>query len=84
MTKLKIKDRSESDLGTVIHTTVEMQDENGVMVEYGIKDYYEDTIDNDNDTPLSNRLINTEIININTGVNVGEFSVLGNKIILRI
>ena len=37
--KLKVTDRAVSDLGTVIHSTVELLDADGTMVEYGIKEF---------------------------------------------
>jgi len=69
--KLKVTDRAVSDLGTVIHSTVELLDADGTMVEYGIKEYHDDH---------QGKIIDVEIENMTNGRDVGENSVLGKRI----
>ena len=72
MTKaqLKVTNKCTSDLGTIVMHTVELLDADGVMKEYGIKDYH----DNDG-------IIDTEIEDISTGEDVYIDSTLGKRII---
>jgi len=72
MTKaqLKVTNKCTSDLGTIVMHTVELLDADGVMKEYGIKDYH----DNDG-------IFDTEIEDISTGEDVYIDSTLGKRII---
>jgi len=72
MTKaqLKVTNKCTSDLGTVVTHTVELLDADGVMKEYGIKDYH----DNDG-------IFDTEIEDISTGEDIYIDSTLGKRII---
>ena len=68
--QLKVTDRAISDHGMVVHTTVELLDADGVMKEYGIKDYHDD-----------NGIFDTEIEDISTGEDIYIDSTLGKRII---
>lgn len=68
--QLKVTNKCTSDLGTIVMHTVELLDADGVMKEYGIKDYH----DNDG-------IIDTEIEDISTGEDVYIDSTLGKRII---
>jgi len=72
MTKaqLKVTNYRTSDLGTVVMHTVELLDADGVMKEYGIKDYHD-----------NNGIIDTEIEDMTTGEYVYIGSTLGKRII---
>ena len=39
--KLKVTNKCSSDLGAIVMHTVELLDADGVMKEYGIKDYHD-------------------------------------------
>ena len=69
-TKLKVTNKCTSDLGTVVTHTVELLDADGVMKEYGIKDYHD-----------NGGIIDTEIEDISTGEDVYIGSTLGKRII---
>ena len=71
--QLKVTNKCTSDLGTIVMHTVELLDADGVMKEYGIKDYYDDH--------QGNRIIDTEIEDIETGENIYIGSTLGKRII---
>jgi len=73
--KFKVTDRAISDLGMVVHTTVELLDADGVMVEYGVKEYHDDQ---------SNKIIDIEIENMATGADVGENSIIGKAVLAEI
>jgi hypothetical protein len=73
--KFKVTDRAESDLGTVIHTTVELLNEDGTMVEYGVKEYHDDH---------QGKIIDVEIENMTNGRDVGENSVLGKQVLAQV
>jgi len=73
--KLKVTDRAVSDLGMVIHTTVELLDADGTMVEYGVKEYYDDQ---------QGKIIDVEIENMATGADVGENSVTGKAVLAEV
>ena len=68
--QLKVTNKCTSDLGTIVMHTVELLDADGVMKEYGIKDYH----DNDG-------IYDTEIEDISTGEDVYIDSTLGKRII---
>jgi len=68
--QLKVTNKCTSDLGTIVMHTVELLDADGVMKEYGIKDYH----DNDG-------IFDTEIEDISTGEDVYIDSTLGKRII---
>ena len=68
--KLKVTNKCTSDLGTIVMHTVELLDADGVMKEYGIKDYH----DNDG-------IYDTEIEDISTGEDIYIDSTLGKRII---
>ena len=68
--KLKVTNKCTSDLGTIVMHTVELLDADGVMKEYGIKDYH----DNDG-------IYDTEIEDIETGEEIYIDSTLGKRII---
>ena len=38
--KFRLKTKQQSDLGAIVYSTVELLDADGVMKEYGVKDYY--------------------------------------------
>jgi|TARA_R110001583_G_scaffold74221_1_gene205726 hypothetical protein len=67
--KLTVKSKSESDLGAIMYTTVELLDADGVMKEYGIKDYH----DHDG-------IFDTEIEDMTTGEDIYVDSTLGKRI----
>jgi len=73
--KFKVTDRAISDLGMVVHTTVELLDADGVMVEYGVKEYHDDQ---------SNKIIDIEIENMATGEDVEENSIIGKAVLAEI
>jgi len=73
--KLKVTDRAVSDLGQVIHTTVELLDEDGTMVEYGVKEYHDDH---------QSKIIDIEIENMATGADVGENSIIGKAVLAEL
>jgi len=68
--KLKVTSKGTSDLGTVVMHTVELLDADGVMKEYGIKDYHD-----------NNGIFDTEIEDISTGEDIYIDSTLGKRII---
>ena len=68
--QLKVTNKCSSDLGAIVMHTVELLDADGVMKEYGIKDYH----DNDG-------IFDTEIEDISTGEDVYIDSTLGKRII---
>jgi len=68
--QLKVTNKCSSDLGAIVMHTVELLDADGVMKEYGIKDYH----DNDG-------IYDTEIEDISTGEDVYIDSTLGKRII---
>jgi hypothetical protein len=68
--QLKVTNKCTSDLGTIVMHTVELLDADGVMKEYGIKDYHDD-----------NGIFDTEIEDIETGENIYIGSTLGKRII---
>ena len=68
--KLKVTNKCTSDLGTLVMHTVELLDADGVMKEYGVKDYH----DHDG-------IIDTEIEDISTGEDIYIGSTLGKRII---
>ena len=67
--QLKVTNKCTSDLGTIVMHTVELIDADGVMKEYGIKDYHDDGI------------FDTEIEDIETGEDIYINSTLGKRII---
>jgi len=71
--KLTVKSKSESDLGAIIYTTVELLDADGVMKEYGIKDYHD-----------NNGHVDTEIEDISTGEDIYIDSTLGKAILAEV
>ena len=75
MAKLKVTDRGVSDLGTVIHTTVELLDSHGDMVEYGVKEYHDDH---------QGKIIDVEIENMITGADVKENSIIGKAVLAEV
>tara|TARA_R110001599_G_scaffold121704_1_gene293455 strand:+ start:162 stop:641 length:480 start_codon:yes stop_codon:yes gene_type:complete len=75
MAKLKVTDRAVSDLGQVIHTTVELLDSHGTMVEYGVKEYHDDH---------QGKIIDVEIENMTNGRDVGENSITGKAVLAEI
>jgi hypothetical protein len=68
--QLKVTNKCTSELGTVVMHTVELIDADGVMKEYGIKDYHDD-----------NGIFDTEIEDIETGEDIYINSTLGKRII---
>ena len=68
--QLKVTNKCTSDLGTIVMHTVELLDADGVMKEYGIKDYHDD-----------NGIFDTEIEDISTGEDIYIDSTLGKRII---
>ena len=68
--QLKVTNKCTSDLGTVVMHTVELLDADGVMKEYGIKDYHDD-----------DGIFDTEIEDIETGEDIYINSTLGKRII---
>jgi hypothetical protein len=68
--QLKVTNKCSSDLGAIVMHTVELLDADGVMKEYGIKDYH----DNDG-------IFDTEIEDISTGEDIYIDSTLGKRII---
>ena len=68
--QLKVTNKCTSDLGTIVMHTVELLDADGVMKEYGIKDYH----DNDG-------IFDTEIEDMTTGEDIYIDSTLGKRII---
>ena len=68
--QLKVTNKCTSDLGTIVMHTVELIDADGVMKEYGIKDYHDD-----------NGIFDTEIEDIETGEDIYINSTLGKRII---
>ena len=68
--QLKVTNKCSSDLGAIVMHTVELLDADGVMKEYGIKDYH----DNDG-------IVDTEIEDISTGEDIYIDSTLGRRII---
>ena len=68
--QLKVTNKCTSDLGTIVMHTVELLDADGVMKEYGIKDYHDD-----------NGIFDTEIEDMETGENIYIGSTLGKRII---
>ena len=68
--KLKVTNKCSSDLGAIVMHTVELLDADGVMKEYGVKDYH----DHDG-------IIDTEIEDISTGEDIYIGSTLGKRII---
>ena len=73
--QLKVTDRAISDLGMVVHTTVELLDADGVMVEYGVKEYHDSQTD---------KIIDVEIENMATGEDVEENSTIGKAVLAEI
>ena len=73
--ELNVTDRALSDLGMVVHTTVELLDADGEMVEYGVKEYHDDH---------QGKIIDVEIENMTNGRDVGENSVLGKQILAEV
>jgi len=73
--KLKVTDRALSDLGMVIHTTVELLDADGTMVEYGVKEYHDSQ---------TNKIIDVEIENMATGADVRENSIIGKAVLAEV
>ena len=67
--KLKVTNKCSSDLGAIVMHTVELLDADGVMREYGIKDYH----DHDG-------IFDTEIEDIETGEDIYIDSTLGKRI----
>jgi len=73
--QLKVTDRAISDLGMVVHTTVELLDADGTMVEYGVKEYYDSQTD---------KIVDIELENMKTGDGIDEDSVLGKAILAEV
>ena len=67
--KFRLKTKQQSDLGAIVYSTVELLDADGVMKEYGVKDYYGES-----------GIEATEISCMETGDKIDDSSKLGEKI----